>query len=105
MRSLALVDKSVVSVRPCASGECQLELLSPSQRSIALGATAAGIARPVLQAYGEGGPEGARAFLAHVIETVRSTMLLTGSRTLDELRRAPRVTTGELSRWIDQLGA
>jgi isopentenyl diphosphate isomerase/L-lactate dehydrogenase-like FMN-dependent dehydrogenase len=33
-----------------------------------------------------------------------AAMLLTGSRTLSALRRAPRVLVGELSTWLDQLG-
>ncbi len=69
-------------------------------RAIALGATCAGIARPVLQALTSGGRDGAIAFLANVEEELRSIMLLTGSRTLADLRRAPRIVTGELRDWM-----
>ncbi|MDQ3034120.1 MAG: type 2 isopentenyl-diphosphate Delta-isomerase [Myxococcota bacterium] len=69
-------------------------------RAIALGARAAGIARPVLQALQEGGRAGAEAYLDRVESELRAVMLLTGSSTLDELRSAPRVIGPELARWI-----
>jgi isopentenyl-diphosphate Delta-isomerase len=78
-------------------------------RAIALGANAAGIARPILRALlSSGAPgEGRRAAMSQLdaIETeLRAAMLLTGSRDLAALRRAPRVVLGPLSAWIDQLG-
>lgn len=69
-------------------------------RAIALGATAAGIARPVLQAFANGGRDAAIAFLADVEAELRAVMLLTGSRTLDDLRSAPKVLGAALERWI-----
>jgi isopentenyl-diphosphate delta-isomerase len=73
-------------------------------RAIALGATAAGIARPVLRALSAGGREGATALLDAIESELRAAMLLTGSRDLAALRRAPRVVVGELASWIAQLG-
>lgn len=73
-------------------------------RAIALGATAGGIARPTLKALREGGREGAEAFLDGVERELRAVMLLTGSRDVAALRRAPRVVVGELERWVAQLG-
>ncbi len=72
-------------------------------RAIALGANAAGIARPVLQALTSGGREGALAFLDAVEAELRAVMLLTGSRDVAALRRAPRVVVGELASWLSQL--
>lgn len=72
-------------------------------RSIALGATAAGLARPVLKALMASGREGAIAFLDRVEAELLAAMLLTGSRNLAALRRAPRVLVGELPAWLDQL--
>jgi isopentenyl-diphosphate delta-isomerase len=72
-------------------------------RAVALGATAAGIARPVLRALAAGGRAGATAFLEGVESELRATMLLTASRDLGALRRAPRVVVGELARWMDAL--
>jgi isopentenyl-diphosphate delta-isomerase len=71
-------------------------------RAVALGATAGGIAAQVLKAHRAGGFEGAREFLRRVVLSVRSIMLLTGSRTVADLQRARRVITGPLLAW--QLG-
>jgi len=69
-------------------------------RAIALGATLAGIARPVLQALNEGGEAGAEAFLDRVERELKTVMLLTGSRTLAHLEKAPRILQGELRHWL-----
>lgn len=70
-------------------------------RAIALGATCAGIARPVYQALLDGGREGAEAFVDGLERELRAVMLLCGARTLDELRQAPKVISGELRNWLD----
>jgi isopentenyl-diphosphate delta-isomerase len=69
-------------------------------RAIALGASCAGIARNVYQAFLEGGEKGARQFLSRIERELRSIMLLCGARTIEELQQAPRVLTGELRDWI-----
>ena len=69
-------------------------------RAIALGASAAGIARPMLQALREGGRTGAEAYLDRVERELRAVMLLCGARTVADLQRAPRVITGELKDWL-----
>lgn len=68
-------------------------------KAIALGASAGGIARPVLQALTEGGPDGARAFLARVKAEIKACMLLVGARTVEELGEAPVVLGDRLERW------
>jgi isopentenyl-diphosphate Delta-isomerase len=68
-------------------------------KAIALGASAGGIARRALQALETGGLDGARAFFDRVEAELRAAMLLTGSRNLAALRRAPRLVTGELAEW------
>lgn len=74
-------------------------------RALALGAHAAGLARPVLRALmSDGGREGCTAFLRGVENELRAAMLLTGSRNVGLLRKAPRVLRGELTSWIEQLG-
>lgn len=72
-------------------------------RAIALGASAAGIARPALKAFREGGRPGVEDFFDGVERELRAIMLLTGSRDVSALRRAPRVVLGELERWISSL--
>jgi isopentenyl diphosphate isomerase/L-lactate dehydrogenase-like FMN-dependent dehydrogenase len=44
------------------------------------------------------------SFLEGVETELRAAMLLTGSRDVAALRRAPRVVVGELGGWISQLG-
>lgn len=68
-------------------------------KAIALGATLAGVALPVYQAYRSGGIDGARAFVDGLIDGLRIAMLLTGSRTLAALRRRPVVLGPTLGRW------
>jgi isopentenyl-diphosphate delta-isomerase len=74
-------------------------------RAITLGASAAGIARPVLRALSAGGRQGATDLLDAIEGEIRAVMLLTGSRDLTALGRAPCVIEGELGSWIAQLGA
>jgi isopentenyl-diphosphate delta-isomerase len=71
-------------------------------KAIALGATAAGIARPVLQALTSGGRGGAERLLDGIEAELRTAMLLAGAGSLAALRRAPRVITGELRSWLEQ---
>jgi isopentenyl diphosphate isomerase/L-lactate dehydrogenase-like FMN-dependent dehydrogenase len=68
--------------------------------AVALGAQAAGIARPLLQALVHDGEEGLRDYLDHVENELRTVMLLTGSRNLEELRHADRIIVGELEKWL-----
>jgi isopentenyl-diphosphate delta-isomerase len=72
-------------------------------RALALGATAAGIARPVLRAFSSGGRAGAIAFLDAVEDELRAVMLLTGARDVSALRTTPRVVVGELAAWVSQI--
>ncbi len=71
-------------------------------RALALGATAGGIAAAVLKAHKAGGYEGALKFLRQVTQSVRAQMLLTGCRTVAELRTVPKIVTGELAHWMPQ---
>jgi len=72
-------------------------------RALALGATHAGIARPMLRAFSEGGHDAALAKLDGVIAELRTAMLLTGSKDVTALRAAKRIIVGELALWIDQM--
>jgi isopentenyl-diphosphate delta-isomerase len=72
-------------------------------KAIALGATVAGIARPLLKALVSGGRAKAADLLDGVLAELRAAMLLTGSADLAALQRAPRVLGGDLSSWVAQL--
>lgn len=68
-------------------------------RAVALGAHLAGLARPILQALDQGGIPGALRTLERIENELRVAMLLTGSKNMAELRRAPRVLGPRLSAW------
>lgn len=74
-------------------------------RAVALGATAAGMAAQVLKAQKAGGYEGVKQFLSRVIMTIKSVMLLTGSRTVEEFRRCPKILGHRLAAWHAQAQA
>jgi isopentenyl-diphosphate Delta-isomerase len=69
-------------------------------RALALGASACGYARAVLQAWNAGGRAGAERYLRRIISELRMGMLLTGSRDLAALRRQTLMLGTELSRWV-----
>jgi len=69
-------------------------------KAIVLGASAGGIARRALQAVEAGGKPGAFAFFDRIEAELRAAMLLTGSRNLKALAKAPRLVTGELADWL-----
>jgi isopentenyl-diphosphate delta-isomerase len=68
-------------------------------KAIALGAHAAGIARPVLQALVSGGRDQALRFLDGVEAELRAVMLLVGAGSVRALRKADVLLTGDLPRW------
>jgi isopentenyl-diphosphate delta-isomerase len=68
-------------------------------KAIALGAHAAGIARPVLQALISGGRDEALRFLDGVEAELRAVMLLVGAGSVRSLRKADVLLTGDLPRW------
>jgi isopentenyl-diphosphate delta-isomerase len=70
--------------------------------ALALGATAGGLAAPVLRAHREGGYDNVIAFLEEVIASVRAIVFLTGCRTPSELRSAPKVIGPTLKAWLEQ---
>lgn len=69
-------------------------------KAIALGASAAGIARPILQAFEAGGRERVAALMERIETELRMAMLLVGVANLDALRRVPRIVTEPLEQWL-----
>ncbi len=73
-------------------------------RAVALGASAAGIARPILRALMSAEGRAAATSQLDAIEAeLRAALLLTGCRDMTELRRAPRVILQPLASWVSQL--
>ena len=75
-------------------------------RGLALGASAAGIARPLLRRCAAPGTidrKVAARLMDAVENELRAAMLLTGSRDAAALKAAPRVIVGELAAWIQAL--
>jgi isopentenyl-diphosphate delta-isomerase len=72
-------------------------------RSVALGARAVGIAGEALRAYLRGGEPAVDTMLEHMKRTLRAVALMTGSKTMSELARAPKVIGPRLAAWAEAL--
>lgn len=72
-------------------------------KAIALGASAVGIGRPLLQAALEG-EDATDRWMEAFEQELRTAVFLTGGRVVGDLRSAPRVLSGTLLEWIRQLG-
>ena len=72
-------------------------------KALALGADVGGMALPLFKAQQEGGRAGAERALQAVLLGITQGLLLTGSRNVAELRKQPRIITGELKDWLTAL--
>ena len=70
-------------------------------RALALGATAVGIARPMLQAHVRGGRAEAERFITQLEREIRAVMLLCGASSVAELRNVPRIIFSPLKEWME----
>jgi isopentenyl-diphosphate delta-isomerase len=68
-------------------------------RAVVLGANAGGLARPVIQAYYDGGADAVTRYLDQVERELRTAMLLVGAGNLTQLQKVPRFFTGALQDW------
>jgi isopentenyl-diphosphate delta-isomerase len=69
-------------------------------RALALGASAVGIARPMLQAHVRGGRAEAERFVDQLEAEIRAVMLLCGAGSVAELRKLPRIIFSPLREWM-----
>jgi isopentenyl-diphosphate delta-isomerase len=69
-------------------------------KALALGADLAGMALPMFRAQQAGGVEAVKQALDVVVTGLRQVMVLTGSSTVENLRRKQRVVLGELKDWL-----
>lgn len=97
--SIVLASRSGVPV--IATGGIRSGL--DAARSIALGGTAVGVARPLLQAALEGGEAAVSAWVEGFADELRAALFLTGSPDLAALRRRPPVIVGDTGQWLRQL--
>jgi isopentenyl-diphosphate delta-isomerase len=72
-------------------------------KALALGADLAGMALPLFRAQQAGGYAGAERALEAVVTALRHALLLTGSRTVQQLQLQKKVITGELKEWVSAL--
>jgi len=72
-------------------------------RALALGATAGGMAAPMLRAQREGGREAVATLIAQIIASIRAICLLSGCRSARDLASAPRHLGGPLRSYLDDL--
>jgi isopentenyl-diphosphate delta-isomerase len=72
-------------------------------KSIALGADAAGMAKPFLEKAVEGGDELAD-YVDHIIQELRVVMFLTGASDVAELRKVPALVMGRTAEWLGLRG-
>jgi isopentenyl-diphosphate delta-isomerase type 2 len=72
-------------------------------KAVALGAVSAGLALPFIRAVTAGGVETGLAFARQLETVIRNVMLLTGSRTVEELRSARILTTPAFDAMVTRL--
>ncbi len=72
-------------------------------KSIALGAVAGGMALPFIQAAIDGGKDEAVVFGRTIEKVLKSTMLLTGSQTIEDLQRQPLIRSSEFEHFVKSL--
>ncbi|HET9001663.1 MAG TPA: type 2 isopentenyl-diphosphate Delta-isomerase [bacterium] len=72
-------------------------------KAIALGASAVGVARPLLAAALEG-DAALEAWITQFLEELRVAIFLSGGAAVADLRATPKVVLGETRRWIEDIG-
>lgn len=100
-----LMARRVLSPDRCVIGSGGIKSGLDCARAVALGADIAGFARAILLEFYENGINGAIGFIERIVYELKTAMLLTGSKDIEALKIAPRVYTGELKVWLDELKA
>ncbi|NIM47541.1 MAG: type 2 isopentenyl-diphosphate Delta-isomerase [Candidatus Aenigmarchaeota archaeon] len=71
-------------------------------RSIVLGADMCGMALPFLRVLKKQGKKGVEEFIDRIEKELKTAMILTGSKNIEELRKAKYILTGEIKDWAEQ---
>ncbi|MEM3628201.1 MAG: type 2 isopentenyl-diphosphate Delta-isomerase [Candidatus Bathyarchaeia archaeon] len=87
-----------VNIPVIASGGIRSGL--DAAKALALGASLAGLAQPVLQAVVEGGVKKTRKVLGFLIEELKNAMFLTGAENPQHLQRVPLIIIGKTAEWL-----
>ena len=99
--AVAVVGAAAVRVPIIATGGVRSGL--DAAKALALGATAVGVGRPLLQAALQG-ERACMDWLAAFELELRTAVFLSGLKRASDLGRAPVVITGRSRAWLDQLG-
>jgi isopentenyl-diphosphate Delta-isomerase len=70
-------------------------------KAVALGARAVGVAGEALRAYLRGGEVAADEYISHLKRTLRAAALMTASRSMADLAKAPKLIGSRLTAWIE----
>jgi isopentenyl-diphosphate Delta-isomerase len=97
----SIVGASAAGLPMIATGGVRTGL--DAARALALGASLVGVARPLVQAALDG-PEAVDAWIVQFLDELRVAVFLSGSVTVEDLRRVPRVILGDTRRWLEDLG-
>jgi isopentenyl-diphosphate delta-isomerase len=73
-------------------------------KALALGASAVGLAGPIVRALLTSGEAAAVDLIRGMVEQLKAVMLLTGSRDLGELRGKPVILCGPTAEWLTRRG-
>ncbi|MFH1473993.1 MAG: type 2 isopentenyl-diphosphate Delta-isomerase [Candidatus Aenigmatarchaeota archaeon] len=71
-------------------------------KSIALGAEMCGIALPFLRILKTKGKQGVEEYIDKLEKELKTTMLLTGSKNIEELKNTKYILDGKVKDWVDQ---
>ncbi|ABO49020.1 isopentenyl-diphosphate delta-isomerase [Desulforamulus reducens MI-1] len=69
-------------------------------KSLSLGCSLVGMARPLLRVLVEGSSEELNSYLSNIIEDIHRIMLMLGARTLEDLQRVPLIISGNTYHWL-----
>jgi isopentenyl-diphosphate delta-isomerase len=100
--AVSVADVSGVGLPVIATGGIRSGL--DAAKAIALGASVAGVGRPLLVAA-QAGDQAVDAWIERFSTTLRTALLLTGSRDVGALRARPCVVTGAVREWLQDLGS